>query len=224
MNFLGRLIPLILFFAFAPVIYSIVLLDSNIRMELVPFSIIGLFLLPAIAAFISIIVIAFHPSAYHYNTYFAVSTKKEDPVIHRAIGLMIALLEDLSKGYIAEPTFYSGQLIQMLQYEIQQYQIYIDRGYHFIFRFYNTEGYEAHTIRKISENDIVVEIDGFFDYFFQRGEERHRTPHEYDRSLPLLREPGQVRCRLIRESKDESWKLAGFSENIRGGELGYATK
>ncbi len=225
MSLLAKLLPFIILIVALPVVVVLYTLDSAGALSgLGSYIFLALFLFPAIVAYVIIFVIAFHPTAYQFNPSPQPRTTATDPIVHEAIGLMIALLQDLSRGQITERRFYHQLLSQMLDRELQQYRIYFDRGYAFVFRFHNDEHYEAHIIQKVSEDDIVVEIDGLFDYYFERNGERHRTPHDYDTSEPLIRVPARIRCRVTRAGHNGLWQLAGFGENIRGSSLGLATQ
>lgn len=225
MNIAARFLPLLIVVIAIPVAIILLVNDSpEVRAGLTQYVFIALFLFPAIVAYVIILVVAFHPPAYHFVPLATDQPAAMDPTIHQAVGLMIALLQDLSRGQIVEERFYKLELLQMLHYEMQQYQIYFDRGYRFIFQFDNDSHYEAHLVQEVGDDDVIIEIDGLFDYYFERNGEQHRTPHGYDTSEPLLRCPARVRCRLQRLNRTAPWQLAGFSENIRGGQLGLATQ
>ena len=221
----ARLLPLLIFIVAIPIVIILFANDSpEVRIGLTHYILIALFLFPVIVAYIIILVVAFHPTAYNFQPHPEDEEKKIDPIHHAAIGLMIALLQDLSNGHVEDSRFYRPELQQMLAYEQQQYRIYFDRGYHFVFQFHNDDHYETHLFSKLSDDEVIIELEGLFDYYFERNGERHRTPHGYDTTEPLLRCPARVRCRLQRLNQTAPWQLAGFSENIREGQLGLATQ
>lgn len=185
-----------------------------------------LFLLPVLAAFIGVFSIAHHSKAFQYSPETVGTYRDEkdiDPILHYAVGCLVAFLQDFSSGSITVPNMYSPEMRRMFQVELDQLQIYFDRGFRFHFEFYHNETYTAHIVHDISDSEKVVEVDGIFNYYFERNGDQHPTPHGYDTSPPLVQVPALVRLRIAQSPESGHWQLIGISENIRGLELGLAT-
>lgn len=187
----------------------------------------ALFLVPILVAFIGVLIISTHPQAFRVGEVQLASTpprKQEDEIIHHGIGFLIAILQDFSRGEIIKPDIYGTELKRALEAELNQLQVYFDRGFSFHFDFYHSEKYQAYIKYVVNEDDIVIEVDGLFNFYFDRNGEKHPTPHAYDKTEPMVCVPAIIRMRVSKETQDNTLKLIGFSENIRGLQLGQATQ
>jgi hypothetical protein len=149
-------------------------------------------------------------------------SQESDPLIHLAVGILVSLLQDFSEARIINYDVYASQFRGAFEQELSFFRVYFDRGYSFHFDFYHQEPYEAFIRQKLSDSDVVVEIAGFFDYYFEREGEKHPTPHEYDQNPPLMRVPARMHLRL-QKNETAQWQLVGFSDSIRGLKLGLST-
>ncbi|MFH1426747.1 MAG: hypothetical protein ABIG66_04960 [Candidatus Kerfeldbacteria bacterium] len=192
---------------------------NDVSLYIVP----ALFIFPVIVAIVGLFIVAVHPKAYRYSP-MSPSEEEDDPILHNSVGLLIGVLQDLSRGMIAENSMYEPTLRKALEAEMMQYQVFIDRGYAFVFAFHHNEAYHAQIVHIISSNEIVVQIDGLFDYYFERSGDKRLSPHLYHREDPFIRVPGMVRVRMVRASEQSPWKVCGFSENLRGLSLGLAVR
>ncbi len=187
----------------------------------------ALFLFPVVVSFIGVLVLSTHPHAFRIRRRELSSepvSHEDDELHHYAIGYVIGVLQDFSQGRMTKPSLYGPELQRGLRQELQQLQIYFDRGFSFHFDFHHSEKYQAYTRHIINENDHVVEVDGIFSFYFERAGVKRSTPHLYDTSQPLIRVPGLARLRIQKNEQHQALVLVGFSENIRGIELGLPTQ
>lgn len=149
---------------------------------------------------------------------------QDDPIIHLSIGMLVSLLQDFSQAMVQNRDIYAPQLLSMLEQELTYFRVYFDRGYSFHFNFHHEESYEAFVTYRLSQADIVIEVAGVFDYYFERGGQQHPTPHGNDINPPLLRVPAVMHLRLQHNAQTTKWQLVGFSDSIRGLKMGLATE
>jgi len=182
-----------------------------------------MFLVPLVVGFIGLLLISAHPRSYHFD-YLDAPHTEDDPLRHAAIGCLVAILQDFSNGRVAEPHVYSSDLLYMMEAEFHAMQVYRDRGFQFHFAFHHEETYDMHIRHVLSKTEFVVEIDGLFDYYFERDGQLHGTPQVEQQVDPLIRVPGYIRLRLRYDHKTKETQLLGWSENIRGLQVGLATQ
>lgn len=189
--------------------------------------------LPFLVALIGLIIVysgrhSFHIAPHRYSAALATPPSErlveDDPLIHLAVGMLVALLQDFTEGRIMNLGVYAPQLRSMLEQELSYFRVYFDRGFAFHFNFYHQEPYEAFVRQQLSATDLVVEVAGVFDYYFERDGQQHPTPHGYDHNPPLIRVPARMHLRLQQSTQNAQWQLAGFSDSIRGLKLGLATE
>lgn len=192
---------------------------SDLMLYVVP----ALFLFPFIVGIAGLFLIASHRGAFGYRPLMD-DGEQVDPIYHAAIGLMIAILQDFSRGMVAEGSLYQTDMRKMLEAELREYRVFFDRGYRLHFVFHHEQTYHLNIIHIITSNDIVVEVDGLFDYYFERNGERRLVPHLGDARPPFVNTPALVRLRLHRESEQMPWKLAGFEENLRNQHIGLPVR
>lgn len=149
---------------------------------------------------------------------------QDDPIIHLSIGMLVSLLQDFSQAMVQNRDIYAPQLLAMLEQELSYFRVYFDRGYSFHFNFHHQESYEAFVTHRLGNTDMVIEVAGVFDYYFERAGEQHPTPHGNDTNPPLVRVPAVMRLRLQHNPQTTKWQLAGFSDSIRGLKMGLATE
>lgn len=187
------------------------------------FIFIVLFFIPVLAAFVGVMVIAAHPKTYHFSPISEFEGREGiDPLVHAAIGAIEAVTNDLTNGYIANADMYVPQMFALLDQEVRAFAPYRERGYTLTYQFHHSLQYAVNVYEVVKRNDVIVEINGFFDYFVERAGIRRITPHEYDRREPYVQQPDVVRVRL--QAPDGShWKVAGFSDSLLEFQLGYPT-
>ncbi len=184
-----------------------------------------LFLVPVAVLFIILFLFVAHPQSYHFSQYFFSDAEHEPdaPLLHHAIGFLEFFLQDFSSGVLADPSFYGTPLRTTMVQELEQLRVWRDRGYRIHFAFHHDEPYRAHVVHAEHRHDVVVEIDGLFDFYFERDGLRTSSPHQFDQRAPLERQPARIRVRMIEEATTHRWQLVGLSESIRGSEYGLAT-
>ncbi len=210
------LVTPLVFLIYAPGILHVT--DSGWEMFLV-----GLFLTPVVVAFIGALVVSMHPRSYRFNPIEPMQNE-DDPIRHTATGFAQAVLQDFSRGVIAVPQMYSPQLAGEMEEELMMVRQYAQQKFRLQFAFHHTEQYEAHVLHVLNRNEFVVEIDGLFDYFFEKDGQLYNSPHQNVGAEPLIRVPALVRLRIVRDPETTHWQLSGFSENITGRQIGMATR
>lgn len=201
--------------------------DDSLPIQIAYAVILGL---PFLMAMIGFVVVfsgrhSFHIAPRHHPINPAPPShrpEENDPLIHLAVGMLVALLQDFSLGRILNPDIYGLQLRQMLEQELSYFRVYFDRGYSFYFTFYHNEPYNAHVRQELAQQDRIIEVSGVFDYYFERDGEKHPTPHGYDENPPLIRVPARMLLRIQQHQQTAQWQLVGFSDSIRGLQLGLA--
>lgn len=151
-------------------------------------------------------------------------TKEDDSFIHLGIGYMVAVLQDFSLGRILNRELYSGEIMQQIERELEFLRVYMDRGFLFHFSFHHEKQHTSFVRYRINENDIVIEVQGFFDYYFEHQGVRRSTPYDHDLQPPLIDVQGYVRVRLQQDKRLQRFMLVGFFESIRGSQMGLATE
>ena len=187
------------------------------------FIFLALFFIPVLAAFVGVLVIAAHPKTYHFSPITEFEGHDGiDPLVHSAVGAVEAITNDLSSGFIANPSLYIPQMFSLMDQELRAFAPYRERGYELNYQFYHNLEYGVHVVEMIERNDVIVEISGIFDYFVERAGVRRLTPHDYDRREPYVQQPAIVRVRLQAPSGN-IWHVAGFSDSLLELQIGYPT-
>lgn len=187
------------------------------------FIFLALFFIPILAAFVGVLVIAAHPKTYHYSPITEFEGHDGiDPIVHSAVGAVEAITNDLSSGFITNPNVYIPQMYALVDQELRAFEPYRQRGYNLTYQFHHNLQYGVHIVEVISRTDVIVEINGIFDYFVERAGVRRLTPHDYDRREPYMQEQAIVRVRL--QAPDGNvWHVAGFSDSLLELQIGYPT-
>lgn len=194
------------------------------------YAVLGLFGFPFVVAIVIVVLMLVDRGSYRYSAEYLERSDQPagiDMMEHAAVGLVLVLLQDISRGQILQQSLYAPELAFALQQELRQLAPYLQRGYRFHFDFRAGDGYKAYPVRTVHAHEILMEVEGRFDYYVERNGEMHLTPHEFDRAEPLMRVPGVVRLRMRKNGVSdgsESWTLLGFSENIRGLALGASVE
>lgn len=150
--------------------------------------------------------------------------KEDDALIHVATGCMVALLQDFSMGRILNREIYAPAFVQEFEQELHFLQVYLDRGFRFHFAFHHEQTHHAFIRYRVNDYDVVIELQGLFDYYFEHNGNMHPTPHDYDVNPPLLNTTAFMRIRLEFHPSLQRWIVVGFSESIRGLRMGLATE
>ncbi len=145
------------------------------------------------------------------------------PWLHAALGLLQAVLFDLSAGFIANPSLYRSDFQASFTQALQQLSLHHSRGYVLHYQLLTHEPYQVNTVQSLSAQEYVVEIRGLADYFFERDGQQHPTPHLYDTQPPLLRVPVTFRLRIARSPNTAVWQMIGWWESVTGTSIGLAT-
>lgn len=210
-------------FILIPVVYGIIVFRSQPDLfESTEIFFLSLFLLPVIAAFVGLLIISAHPRSYRFQLYDTLESEY-DWLRHIAIGCVHMVLQDLSQGSVGMPDRYDHLLQEQMRQEFAALAVYRDRGFSFHIVFHHDETYQMHVVHQLSDTEAVVEIDGLFDYYFERSGQYFGTPDPVHPVDPLFRVPGVVRLRMLFSEDGRQWQLTGWSENVRGMQLGMAT-
>lgn len=186
--------------------------------------IIGVFLAPVVLLIVGTFMVMTHRRDYILDRRYLTDPyrdHKDNPYIQHAVGTLIALVQDISHGTIAEPEMYSDSVRIALKSYLEELLPYIQQGYHIHFDFFHNETYTAHLIRHFSESEYIVEVDGIFNYYCERSQTVYSVPGASD---ALFRTPGRFRLRMVKDNQSGDFILVGFSDTISGVSAGLATE
>lgn len=182
-----------------------------------------LFFIPVVAGFVGVLVIAAHPKTYHFSPIGDFDEEQTlDPLAHVAVGGLEAITNDLTNGVIANPNMYTPELYAFIDQELRAFALYRQRGYQLTYQFYHSLQYAVNIVEMINKHDVVIEIQGVFDYFVEREGVRRLTPHDYDQRSAIMQQQSVVRVRL-QSPTGAQWKVAGYSDSALEFQLGAPT-
>lgn len=174
----------------------------------------GLIMVPVAAAFFGTLIIGSHGGAYIHRP--IPDAQIDDPLEHRIRGLFVQLTQDISECRITQFQRYDEPFRLALNAYNNERQVYVDQGYHYHYQFHHSEPHDIELMHESSENDITAEIRGLFDYYLSKDDMLYHPPTQGIEELPahaqLVRVPGRARIRLVRDSAESDWVIAGFAD------------
>lgn len=192
---------------------------------LLQYVIIGIFLFPLAVLFIGLILLVLHQKEYIYAADLLSDDSVEEistPYMHQSIGFLVALLQDYSQGSLTVPDMYSPHFRGEFNDQLSEYVPFRAQGYTIHFEFYHNETHNVHTVQLLTESEVIVEIDGIFNYYMAREKKMYAVP-DVQTHEAIVRQPARVRLRIARDELTGRLQLVGFWENITGLNLGLAT-